>query len=76
MKRRCGIILFCILAAARSVSAQTPPVPHDVIWDEDIVETGTRGIITAAGSIFSDLFTPMTHYRPGEWTVTLAPAYF
>ncbi len=76
MKRRCGIILFCILAAAQSVSAQTPPVPHDVIWDEDIVETGTRGIITAAGSIFSDLFTPMTHYRPGEWTVTLAPAYF
>jgi len=43
---------------------------------ENMTKKAINGIANVASSIISDSFTPMTHYTPGDFTVTLVPSYF
>lgn len=52
------------------------PIQAQVVWDEGPTEAAVQGIINVTSSIISDSFTPMTHYREGDWSMSLVPAYF
>ena len=41
----------------------------------DLSKKAMQGIISVTSTIVADTFTPMTHYREGEWTVSLVPAW-
>ncbi|HPA73343.1 MAG TPA: hypothetical protein PKY31_13800, partial [Spirochaetota bacterium] len=50
-------------------------VPARAQWDQAVVEKAVNGLKAVSSSVVSDTFTPMTHYRAGEWSVTAVPAY-
>lgn len=51
----------------------SPVMSQDLLG---VTQKTIDGISTIAGSIVSDSFVPMTHYKEGEWTGTFVPAYF
>ncbi len=50
-------------------------VPARAQWDQAIVEKAVNGLEAVSSSVVADTFTPMTHYRAGEWSVAAVPAY-
>ena len=62
-------------AAALTLLIFLPCILNAQEWSSDATEKAVHGISNFASSIISDSFVPMTHYKKGEWTATLVPAY-
>lgn len=72
MRRVSGIILSCFIGITICV-ANTFAQSLDL--GADLSKKAMRGIISVTSTIVADTFTPMTHYREGEWTASLVPAW-
>ncbi len=72
MRRVSGIILLCLIGILICV-ANTYAQGLDL--GADLSKKAMQGIISVTSTVVADTFTPMTHYREGEWTASAVPAW-
>ena len=68
--KKAGYVLTAAL-----VLFSVPVFAQSVDWESEATRKTIDGISNIASSIISDSFTPMTHFKKGEWTVSVVPAY-
>ncbi len=64
------VFIAVILMIPAALSAQSFP------YDSQLTEKAVKSIEDISASIISDSFAPMTHYKAGDTTYSVVPAYF